>query len=277
MEEGECERSASRGQTAMSSTLPPEILDLIIDHLRGETTTLRACCLVSKPWIPRTRKHLFAHVKFYTQKSHIERWKEIFPDPSNSPAYHTRYLSIRGVPTITTADADVGGWIHTFHCVVNLGLDTLGRDDSKFALSLLHGFSPILKSLTLTYTSIPPSGIFNFACSFPLLEDLALLSRGHEGMVDGWRTPLTSPKLTGSLYLGMKWGIRSTVRRLLDLPGGLHFSKITTLCLDEDVGSTTDLLSRCSDTLEYLRIYYLPGTSPPTLCDRSTPYGCAWA
>jgi len=246
----------------MSPSLPPEIFDLVIDHLRGETATLRVCCLVSKSWVPRTRKHLFAHIKFYAQKSHIERWKEIFPDPSNSPAYHARNLSIRGVPTIVTADADAGGWIHTFHCAANFNLDTLGRDDSRVALSLLRGLSPTLKSLTLTYTSIPPSEVFNFVCSFPLLEDLALLSRGHEGTVGGWRAPLASPKFTGSLYLGMKCGIRSTVHRLLDLPGGLHFSKITVLCLKEDVESTTDLLSRCSGTLEYLRIYYLPSTSP---------------
>ncbi|KAF9789198.1 hypothetical protein BJ322DRAFT_1000595, partial [Thelephora terrestris] len=44
--------------------LPPEILDLVTDNLSDEPSTLKACCLVSKSWVPRTRKHLFASVKF---------------------------------------------------------------------------------------------------------------------------------------------------------------------------------------------------------------------
>ena len=48
------ERQAVRAQTAMSCPLPPEILDLIVDHLCVEQTTLNACPLVSKLWIPRT-------------------------------------------------------------------------------------------------------------------------------------------------------------------------------------------------------------------------------
>ena len=247
----------------MSCPLPPEILDLIVDHLRDERITLEACCLVSKSWISRTRKHLFAHVRFYTQNSHVELWKETFPDPSNSPAYYTHSLSIRGPLTVTAADADEGGWIRTFHSLVSLDLDTIGCDDSQVSLVLLHGLSPTLKSLILTYTSIPSSEVFGFVCSFPLLEDLSMVSRGYENKAGGWKTPLTSPKLTGSLHLGMKGGIRSATHRLLDLPGGLHFSKITAMCLNEDIDSITDLLSRCSDTLEFLRIYCLSGAYPP--------------
>ncbi|KAF9647951.1 hypothetical protein BDM02DRAFT_3065508, partial [Thelephora ganbajun] len=49
----------------MSSSLPQEILDLIIDHLRDEPDMLKICCIVSKPWVQRTRKHLFVHIKFH--------------------------------------------------------------------------------------------------------------------------------------------------------------------------------------------------------------------
>jgi len=246
----------------MSCSLPPEILDLIVDHLRDRSAALKACCVVSKSWIPRTRKHLFAHVTF-CKKSHIEQWKKTFPNPSNSPAHYTRSLSVRDFPVVTAAEVDVGGWIRPFHRVVNLDVDTRGSDESQVSLIPLHGPLPTLKSIALTYTSVPPSEIFGLVCSFPLLEDLELLSRGYESEVDGWKAPSVSPKFTGSLCLAMLGGIRSTIHRLLDLPGGVHFSKITVLCLNEDVEPTADLLLGCSDTLEFLTIYYVPGAFPP--------------
>ena len=91
--------------------------NLIINHLHDQQTTLKACCLVSKSWILWTRKHLFARVEFDTEESHIELWKETFPDPPSSPAYYTRTLSISGPLVITAADGDEGGWILTFYCL----------------------------------------------------------------------------------------------------------------------------------------------------------------
>ncbi|KAF9642570.1 hypothetical protein BDM02DRAFT_3105483, partial [Thelephora ganbajun] len=44
--------------------LPPEVCDYIVDLLHNKPDTLGWCCLVSRSWIPRTRKHLFADIKF---------------------------------------------------------------------------------------------------------------------------------------------------------------------------------------------------------------------
>jgi len=76
----------------MLRSLPPEILDLTVDHLHDEPIALKACCLVSKSWVPRTREHLFARVEFRGTELPVERWKKNFPDPSNSPVHHTRTL-----------------------------------------------------------------------------------------------------------------------------------------------------------------------------------------
>jgi hypothetical protein len=65
--------------------LPAEMLDHIVDHLQDTEYALRSCCLVSKSWIPRARKHLFFDIVFHTAKR-LELWKETFPDPSTSPA-----------------------------------------------------------------------------------------------------------------------------------------------------------------------------------------------
>jgi hypothetical protein len=255
-------------QTTMSPSLPSEILDLIIIHLHDKPTALKACCVASKSWVQRTRIHLFASVEFCAQKSPIERWKKTFPDPSNSPAHHTRRLTISGIPVVTAADTDAGGWIRTFHNIVHLHLEFTGSEDPRVSLTPFRGLSPTLKSLHLSCTS---PEVLDLICSFPLLEDLALTSLQHGS--DTWNTPSTSPKLTGSLDLSLFGGIRTAICRLVGLPGGLHFTKISIACLQEDVESTKELVSRCSGTLEYLSIYYYtPGMSPFSLSKSSIPY-----
>ena len=181
-----------------------------------------------------------------------------FPDPSNSPAHHTRSLSISDFPASVSAGTDVGGWISTFYNVTHFHFDRVPWADHP--LTPFFGFSPAVRSLSLAATS---SEFFDLVCSFPLLEDLTLIDFCPEGGTVWWSAPSTSPKLTGSLYLAVMGGIHSTIRRLLDLPDGLRFAEITVTCISKDFGSVTDLVSRCSNTLETLEIRcFLTGVFP---------------
>ena len=236
----------------MSRSLPLELRDLIIDHLHDEPITLETCCFVSKSWIQRARKHIFADITFKNPCLHVERWKRTFPDPTNSPAHHTRTLTIYN-PRFTPAEADI---LPTFCGVVHLNVNTVWWRDSMVSFVPLRGLSPVLRSLRLTLAFIlPASEVFGLICSFPLLEDLALVSQGYGHMDEGWSAPSTSPRFTGSLELRMAEGMQSTTRRLLGPPNGLHFTSIVVSWLSErDIGSTMDLVSRCSDTLQSLSI-----------------------
>ena len=244
----------------MSQALPLDILELIVDHLRYEPATLKACCLASKSLIFRTRKYLFARIEFHALKSPgVKLWKKAFPDPSNSPAHHTRTLFIYGIPSITTTDTAEGGWIHTFSHVAYLHVETLGSEGPA-SLVPFHGLSPVLKSLRLVYTHTPPSEILDLLCSFPLLEDLSLSSVHRSDRGGRWNIPSASPKLTGFLDITMMVGMHSFARSLCDLPGGLRFTKVSLVSLVEDLEPTAALVSKCSDTLESLSIsYFLPG------------------
>ena len=65
-------------ETTMSNHhFPPELLDYIVDLLRDSQGVLGNCCLVSKSWIPRTRRHLFENIRFDTGKRE-QSWKEMF-------------------------------------------------------------------------------------------------------------------------------------------------------------------------------------------------------
>ena len=115
---------------------PVELLDYIVDHLHDVRDALESCCLVSTSWIPRTRRHLFAKVAFRSEND-LQSWKNVFPEPSTSPACYTDHLVICCPEGVTPADAEA-------------------------RRSIRHGFRragdlspPILRILTLT--QIPPN------------------------------------------------------------------------------------------------------------------------
>ena len=234
--------------------IPQEILDLIVDHLHNEPTTLNTCCLVYKVWVPCARKHLFANVAFLPSDRHVPQWREAFPDPATSPAHNIRTLSIRNPTFITTEDTDT---LLTFCGITCLTMNTDLREDGSVSLAPFYGFSPVVRSLHLTSAFLRNSEIVNLICFFPLLEDLTLVSHRHIIGSNGWEYPPTSPRLTGTLELHPRriGGIVSAIYLLLHLPNGCRFKGITVPWQsDSDVKSTMDLVSNCSNTLEVLDI-----------------------
>ena len=260
--------------TTMSNPrLPPEILDHIVDHLHDTQDALRNCCLLSKSWVQRTRKRLFANVALSSVAS-LRSWKETFPDPSTSPARYAQTLYISCAHVVTAADAESGGWIRGFSRVEHLEVVGLGESFLRTSsyLAPFHGFSPVIKSLRVVVLTLPPSPIINLILSFPLLEDLAV-SIYHEMSADNGdgsecdeilttAQPSTSPMFTGSLGLYLVGGLESFTRRLLSLPGGIHFRKLTlTLLREDDFLTATALVEGCSHTLESLDILDACGMS----------------
>ena len=262
--------------TTMSNRcLPAELLDTVADFLHDSRKALKNCCLVGKSWVPRTRKFLFASIRFRTVED-VESWKSTFPDPSTSPAHYAKALFIECPWAATVADAEEGGWIQTFSHVVHLEVKHMSGRGGEFVNYLVpfHGFSPAIKSLDLIYIPLPLSLVFDLIRSFPLLEDLCVLAaiRHVIGVNDGLefdRQPTTvqssrSPVFTGSLKL---YGVNHIVSHFLSLPGGLHFREFDlTWSGEADISSTTLLVESCRSTLESLSIdYSIFSTSSPYL------------
>ena len=259
-------RSLRRAETTMSNpNLPAELLDHIVDHLHDTGDALINCCVVSKSWIARARKHLFAEVWFKTEDV-LESWKETFPDPSTSPGRYANSLSIDCLHAVTAADSEAGGWIKGFSDVVHLKLG--GRPGTYHAESIflvpLQGFSPAVKSLSLNCVT-PSPHIFDLVLSFPLLEDLSVIDYSYMGIheddgpnglpaIAAQRQLSNPPAFTGSFKLV---AIRLTpiARQLLSLPSGIHFRKLTlSWGGGEDISLMTALVGRCSHTLQSLDI-----------------------
>ena len=235
--------------------LPPELLDLIVDLQHDTEDTLESCCLVSKSWIPRTRKHLFSHIEFHTP-SRLRSWKTSFPDRFTSPPRYAKSLSVCCPQAVTAADAEGGGWIPTFSHIVRFEVYITAADGHEHLIPFLR-FSPLLKSLSVTYLAPPSARILNFVYSFPLLEDLFVSACDRSPVVEDGDNldvvqPSSPPLFTGSLELS---GTDHIVPQLLSLPGGLYFWKLSLRWNHgKDVLLTRELVKTCCSTLESICI-----------------------
>ena len=150
-------------------SLLPEIFDYVVDLLPDKPETLKECCLVSKSWVPRTRKHLFANITFRSEAD-LGSWKETFPDSANSRAYHTHTLIIRCPELVTASDAEEGGWIRAFSGVANLEVYNnkwCYVKTSVISWAPFHVFSPTLKSLRVFPVILPCPQFFDLVLSSP--------------------------------------------------------------------------------------------------------------
>jgi len=249
--------------------LAPEILDYIVDFLHDEKQALKSCCLASKSWIQRTRKHLFADIELYN-KMHLQSWKDTFLDPATSPARYTKTLSI--CPYHVTAE-DVG-WIRTFTSVRRFKMDStldFYADDTKTSLIPFYAFSPAVESFHVDVEAVSLSRIFNLALTFPLLHSLEVSTRdtnydeidhtyydSDEDPDDGSSNiprPSNLPVLTGTLMVSIATGLKHIAPMLLSLH--LHPRKLDITCQSEseDVKWTEALLEECISTVETLNVY----------------------
>ena len=230
-----------------SPRLPPELCDHIIDQLCDKPDALKTCSAVSKSWTSRSRKHIFSTIHFYGDAD-ITAWGNAFPDPPNSPAHHTQTLLInhrgKGFPE---------NHLTSFCNVTRLILHVHSTDGLPISLTQLHGFTPSLKSLHMTFPSVPFSDILDLVYSFPLLDNLLLT--GLPMASDVKVAPLVRPPFSGSLCLAVFQEMNVMADHLLSLPGGIHFRKLILpwIC-DQDLPTMVGLISACSRTLESLQI-----------------------
>ena len=119
---------------------PPELFDHIVDLLHDHRGTLKQCCLTSKSWVPRTRKHLFGEIVFQFPVD-IDTWKQMFPDPSNSPAYYARSLFFGSMKAIAAIVEEEDGWVRAFPSVVRLVVRSGARNFTFVPPEYSHSLS----------------------------------------------------------------------------------------------------------------------------------------
>lgn len=127
-----CPLPPYRQTTKTAMTIPPEIVDRIIDYIHEDTKTLIACSLVARDWVPSTRLHLFAKLSLLSAHE-VARFAELdsfapniihycqelsigtnnkFDNPSTWPGF----LPFIGTPPLTISErVDRFVSLHTLH------------------------------------------------------------------------------------------------------------------------------------------------------------------
>lgn len=249
--------------------LPPEMLDHIVGFLRYNTPKLKECCLLSKSWIPRTRKYLFACIRL-DLKGNLELWKKAFPDPAESPARYARILLIGAL-----RDKEERRYIEAFslieelHVFPGLACSPSGSTAVERAFSLIpfDNFTTSLKTIVVIVIPIPSLEIINIILRLPLPENLTLhcgnFSYNHynfydedsDDKPDGLPTLSheSTTALTGTLNLNSCHSVSLALCHILNMPRGLRFRGLRlSRLIALDLALVTELVMACSDTLEHL-------------------------
>jgi hypothetical protein len=141
--------------------LPPELLDVVIDHLHSHKPTLSACSLVCSQFLPATRYHLFG--RFSVNHSSSVTFIQLLRSPYVTFLPYVRSLVIPGGPW-------VNGALPLFRGFLNLDrLELVAfnwSDLEEPALSALKSF-PSLTYLHISVCDFNFDQVVDLICSRP--------------------------------------------------------------------------------------------------------------
>ena len=236
----------SEPKTTLNKPIPEDILN--------DISKLKPYSLDSGKNPTPSREECFKKLVFY-DPNQFENWKRAFPDPEKSPAQFVLHLSFYYSWTKCIDDPEASRWIQAFTNVKNLNLDFYQHTKMQTIHTSLQNLKTV-KSLRLTSANIHSSIIYNFICSFPLLEDLDISypkggPNGTPMMDTTMLSPNTSPPLTGTLVI--RENADHVASLVSKLPCGLHFKEIDWKTTGE-IPPMSALVEKCSNTLERIRI-----------------------
>ena len=206
-------------------------------HCRPSTGALNSCCLVSGSWIPRTRRYLFAHVKFQNMAD-LQARRNAFPDPQTSPVCYTKSPLIGYLGADPASNTEVNDWIPR-RC------RSVGQNSTvRRYLSSSTDSHPQLHPYVSLFSASP------YPHSFPTLPTPSCFSR-----TSPWRHPTrcTVPIIP----------MDPITSPLLSLPGGAPFRELKLMLERVDEGLSAEALAKGCSSLESLKIDCTVRPFPP--------------
>jgi hypothetical protein len=220
---------------------PPELSDAVIDYLAGELIhirrrALKACSLVSKSWVNRTRFHLFHTVCLDSES--VKAFLAILASPLLTLVPFTRQLRIEGGTIEKEGAIEEGDWqtvalplLRALSAVEVLVIRWINFADlgsnSHDTLSVFTGFQK-LKKLQLECCHFGAFQLFAEALSPPCLGEISLERVWMPPMGKEGGTTIAAPAHVKSLEL--KFPIAKT-DILTWLASGTHIPAVETLRL----------------------------------------------
>ena len=252
-----------------TTTLPHELIDMIISYTFHDTGTLLACSMICRSWYIAARPYLHCSITTYTHTTDPEEEKYRWPKPLKKLSklgFHTftRRLRIRGRDDSKFSSKQLG-WFTLRYFSALTNLKSL-RIDHLQVYTFMPNIRKYFGHLELPLISLileKPSGtcrqLLYFIGLFRNLENLhlyePLLTETEESAANSTLAPPFKPPLSGLLVL---WNYKgdALIKGMVEQFSGLRFRK---MFLDE-VEWTSLLLTECAETLEELR-FELTNTS----------------
>ena len=242
--------------------LPQELVDKVIDEVSqcDSTHTLRACCLVQKRWVERSRRHLFKEVNLYSME-HFGGWIKVIPLAPDGPYRHVRNLTYRQGINVLGPKQLLD--LHPGHFTSFTRLESLhifGLSLRRFTLTSMNkAFGPVgrlIRTLAVKNVVLTLNSLLMFLVHFPRLETL-YLGDNLTTVPEKKKQPPNLPKLTGELVLVSMGSVhRPFVLELSKLP--LRYSEldIQFRWTSEILNAIAHLILTCSPTLDKLTLRY---------------------
>ena len=251
---------------------PPEIVEMIVAHLKYDVPTLKACAATCFSWYCIAIPHI--HRTLILREWTSNRFGNQLPNPLQS-LFKFGLLPLVGRLQFKGTFAP-GRWIvpavfdsknmRYFRAMVNLQELKIGDlDFSRFPTGFgkyLGHFAPTLRSVSLSWPNGTRRQLLDFFRLFPNLDDIEILCydprRGTYEALDHQLVPI-SGGLRGKLTLNV-FNEVGLLEDIFAVFGGMRF---TSMDLRGTRRVMRFVLDACADTLETLRIYpqdvYFPG------------------
>ena len=242
-------RPTASTDVAKTPRLPQELLDEIIDHLAGDSLSLRLCSMAGRSFGQSCRRHLFSRVVF--RPHNLPTWKATFPNPAISPAPYTREMRIHLASDAPTQLAEYMPYFSHLRDLTLIG----GRCETGEWIQSIGPLPTSIRSLTMKFASITNAQVLEIMEQLPNLDDISLCTFKGAGLT-AEAGEILRGRYCGKLDLLLVEDFHAgIVRSLLKAPEGLGFKSIRALCnTQDDFPVYVDLVASCRDTLVNLDI-----------------------
>ncbi|KZT07926.1 uncharacterized protein LAESUDRAFT_724403 [Laetiporus sulphureus 93-53] len=161
-----------------SPRLPTEICDYILDHLWDDHKTLKVCSLVTREWLPTTRKHLFDFVGIITKPQRVA-FEDVILRSGDAVALCVRKLDLKwelGVSRSPPIPVSVARMIASLGRLEELTLrGTIWSDSHSPPKTTTWPVLPMVKALHLRISIVAAVvSLQRFICACPSLSSLEL-------------------------------------------------------------------------------------------------------
>ncbi|KZT07928.1 uncharacterized protein LAESUDRAFT_88701 [Laetiporus sulphureus 93-53] len=158
-----------------SPRLPTEICDHILDHLWNDRKTLKVCSLVTREWLPTTRKHLFSFVRIIDLR--LVTFAEMIMHSEDALALCIRkLLMVWGLNEEVPIPTSIPRMLASLGRLEKLTLYVSTWDDCYFSTeTITWPVLPMVKALDLSIGTVKDViSLQRFICACPSLSSLML-------------------------------------------------------------------------------------------------------